>query len=96
MDGGLGAGSCCIHRCCPCNCLPRLSEPWSSWAACCACCAFGPQFVQAVMARWPNAVLQFEDFSMEHALLLLERYRRHHLVFNDDIQVHWEFEIGRV
>jgi malic enzyme len=50
--------------------------------------------VQAVMARWPNAVLQFEDFSMEHALLLLERYRRHHLVFNDDIQVRWL--LGRV
>ncbi len=38
------------------------------------------------MDRWPNAVLQFEDFSNEHALVLLERYRQHHLVFNDDIQ----------
>lgn len=45
------------------------------------------QFVTAVMARWPNAVLQFEDFEMQHALTLLERYRKHHLVFNDDIQV---------
>jgi malic enzyme len=34
-----------------------------------------PQFVHAVMARWPNAVLQFEDFSMTHALTLLNRYR---------------------
>lgn len=39
------------------------------------------------MNRWPNAVLQFEDFSIDHALILLERYRHHHLVFNDDIQV---------
>lgn len=39
------------------------------------------------MSRWPKAVLQFEDFEMQHALTLLERYRKHHLVFNDDIQV---------
>ena len=39
------------------------------------------------MSRWPNAVLQFEDFNMAHAQPLLERYRDHHLVFNDDIQV---------
>ena len=51
-----------------------------------ACLLWSLQFVHAVMARWPHAVLQFEDFSMEHALLLLERYRQHHLVFNDDIQ----------
>jgi hypothetical protein len=30
------------------------------------------------MDRWPNAVLQFEDFSNDHALPLLERYRQHH------------------
>lgn len=44
------------------------------------------QFVSAVMTRWPNAVLQFEDFSTNHALRLLERYRNHYMVFNDDIQ----------
>jgi malate dehydrogenase (decarboxylating) len=44
------------------------------------------EFVSAVMGRWPNAVLQFEDFSIEHAELLLERYRHCHCVFNDDIQ----------
>jgi malic enzyme len=38
--------------------------------------------VRAVTSRWPKAVLQFEDFSIEHALPLLERYRSHHLVFN--------------
>jgi malate dehydrogenase (decarboxylating) len=34
------------------------------------------QFVRAVLGRWPNAVLQFEDFQMQHALTLLERYRQ--------------------
>ncbi len=51
------------------------------------CTCPGTQFVKAVMGRWPNAVLQFEDFNMAHAQPLLERYRDHHLVFNDDIQV---------
>lgn len=45
------------------------------------------QVVTALMARWPNAVLQFEDFSSDNASRLLARYRQHHLVFNDDIQV---------
>ena len=44
------------------------------------------EFVAAVMGRWPNAVLQFEDFSIDHAQILLERYRHAHCVFNDDIQ----------
>ena len=44
------------------------------------------EFVRAVYARWPRAVLQFEDFSTDHALPLLERYAPFHLVFNDDIQ----------
>ena len=43
--------------------------------------------MDAVLGRWPDAVLQFEDFNMEHAQPLLERYRHSHLVFNDDIQV---------
>ncbi|KAI8470594.1 MAG: NAD malic enzyme [Monoraphidium minutum] len=44
------------------------------------------EFVRAVTRRWPNSVLQFEDFNIVHALPLLRRYRNHHLVFNDDIQ----------
>ena len=44
------------------------------------------EFVAAVMGRWPNAVLQFEDFSIDHVEILLERYRHSHCVFNDDIQ----------
>ena len=42
--------------------------------------------MKALMGRYPNAVLQFEDFNMEHATPLLDRYRDHHLCFNDDIQ----------
>eukprot|EP01026_Neomeris_dumetosa_P004900 TRINITY_DN11336_c0_g2_i1.p1 TRINITY_DN11336_c0_g2~~TRINITY_DN11336_c0_g2_i1.p1 ORF type:complete len:440 (-),score=63.73 TRINITY_DN11336_c0_g2_i1:283-1602(-) len=44
------------------------------------------EFVTAMMSRWPHAILQFEDFSFNFAKPLLERYRHHHLVFNDDIQ----------
>lgn len=44
------------------------------------------EFLHAVMARYPNAVVQFEDFQTSHAHTLLERYRHKHLVFNDDIQ----------
>jgi malate dehydrogenase (decarboxylating) len=45
------------------------------------------EFVTAITQRYPKAVLQFEDFSIDKALPLLERYRYDHLVFNDDIQV---------
>lgn len=44
------------------------------------------EFVEAVMSRWPKAVLQFEDFQLSHAHPLLQRYKDQHLVFNDDIQ----------
>lgn len=44
------------------------------------------EFVRAVSSRWPRAILQFEDFSTDHALPLLQRYSSNHLVFNDDIQ----------
>ncbi|QDZ23548.1 NAD-dependent malic oxidoreductase [Chloropicon primus] len=44
------------------------------------------EFMRAVLARYPNVLIQFEDFSTNHAQALLDRYREHHLVFNDDIQ----------
>ncbi|KAI8465581.1 MAG: NAD malic enzyme [Monoraphidium minutum] len=44
------------------------------------------EFVRAVTSRWPRVILQFEDFSTDHALALLHRYQGSHLVFNDDIQ----------
>jgi len=42
--------------------------------------------LNAVRERYPNAFVQFEDFSSNHAKMLLDRYRHKELVFNDDIQ----------
>ena len=47
---------------------------------------FFDQFVAAVKARWPNAVIQWEDLSKEAAFMVLERYRDELPSFNDDIQ----------
>jgi malate dehydrogenase (oxaloacetate-decarboxylating)(NADP+) len=44
------------------------------------------EFMQAVRHRWPNVLVQFEDFSSDKAQLLLNHYRDGHLCFNDDIQ----------
>ena len=43
-------------------------------------------FIQAVKRRWPNVLLQFEDFAQANATPLLERYRDRLCCFNDDIQ----------
>lgn len=47
---------------------------------------FVDQFIEAVKVRWPNALLQFEDFAQHHATPLLEKYRYSLCCFNDDIQ----------
>lgn len=47
---------------------------------------FLDSFVQAVKRRWPNVLLQFEDFSQRNASPLLNRYRDQICCFNDDIQ----------
>ncbi len=47
---------------------------------------FVDEFIQAVKVRWPNVLLQFEDFSQSHATPLLQRYRDQLCCFNDDIQ----------
>ena len=43
-------------------------------------------FIQAVKRRWPEALLQFEDFAQNNATPLLTRYRDELCCFNDDIQ----------
>ena len=44
------------------------------------------EFVQAATARWPNVLIQWEDFTNDKAFPLLNRYRDEVLCFNDDIQ----------
>ena len=43
-------------------------------------------FIQAVKRRWPNVMLQFEDFAQPNAMPLLEKYKDEICCFNDDIQ----------
>ncbi|KAK1394122.1 Malic enzyme [Heracleum sosnowskyi] len=44
------------------------------------------EFMEAVHARWPKAIVQFEDFQMKWAFETLHRYRNKFCMFNDDIQ----------
>lgn len=44
------------------------------------------EFMEAVHARWPKAVVQFEDFQMKWAFETLQRYRNRFCMFNDDVQ----------
>ncbi len=48
--------------------------------------AFLEEFIAAVKRRWPNVLLQFEDFAQANAVPLLERYRDQLCCFNDDVQ----------
>ncbi|MCE8022595.1 MULTISPECIES: NAD-dependent malic enzyme [Halomonadaceae] len=47
---------------------------------------FLEDFIAAVKRRWPNVLLQFEDFAQANAVPLLERYRDQLCCFNDDVQ----------
>ena len=44
------------------------------------------EFVTEVQSRYPDALIQFEDFLTPNAYALLEKYRDRVLCFNDDIQ----------
>jgi malic enzyme len=44
------------------------------------------EFMDAMTHRYPNALIQFEDFQTPHALPLLNKYRDNYRMFNDDIQ----------
>lgn len=47
---------------------------------------FVDEFVQTIQELYPRCCIQFEDFSMNHATPLLEKYRDKVCCFNDDIQ----------
>mmetsp|Transcript_37196 Transcript_37196/g.48084 ORF Transcript_37196/g.48084 Transcript_37196/m.48084 type:complete len:409 (+) Transcript_37196:78-1304(+) len=44
------------------------------------------EFMHAVFTRWPDVVVQFEDFETSKAVPLLAKYRNKYRCFNDDIQ----------
>ena len=47
---------------------------------------FVDHFLQSVRRRWPNALIQFEDFAQANATPLLKKYQDKLCCFNDDIQ----------
>ena len=47
---------------------------------------FVDMFIHAVQRRWPEVMLQFEDFAQPNAMPILQRYRDKVCCFNDDIQ----------
>nr|AIR93777.1 NAD-malic enzyme alpha subunit [Kalanchoe fedtschenkoi] len=44
------------------------------------------EFMEAVFTRWPNVIVQFEDFQSKWASKLLQRYRNTYRMFNHDVQ----------
>lgn len=44
------------------------------------------EFCSAVADRWPNCLIQFEDFQTDAAFAILKRMQSRCLCFNDDIQ----------
>ncbi|CAI5929077.1 unnamed protein product [Closterium sp. NIES-64] len=44
------------------------------------------EFMEAVFSRWPNVIVQFEDFEMRWANTLMDRYKSQYRIFNDDIE----------
>ncbi|KAL3687953.1 hypothetical protein R1sor_014262 [Riccia sorocarpa] len=44
------------------------------------------EFMEAAFTRYPDVIVQFEDFQSKWAFKLLQRYRNQYRMFNDDIQ----------
>jgi len=47
---------------------------------------FVDMFIDAAQKRWPEVMIQFEDFAQPNAMPLLNKYRSRVCCFNDDIQ----------
>jgi malate dehydrogenase (oxaloacetate-decarboxylating) len=47
---------------------------------------FIDDFVKAIKKRFPNILLQWEDFALQNATRLLDTYRNQLCTFNDDVQ----------
>ena len=47
---------------------------------------FLDKFVEGIKRHFPQAILQWEDFSRDRAFEVLRRYREQHPSFNDDVQ----------
>lgn len=57
---------------------PRLGgQPYRDFVA---------KVVTSIHKRWPDALIQFEDFGIENAFVLLQEWKDKLLSFNDDIQ----------
>ncbi|KAF9071618.1 malic enzyme [Rhodocollybia butyracea] len=48
--------------------------------------AFMDEFMHEMSIAFPKLLIQFEDFSTDHAFMWLEKYRNKYPLFNDDIQ----------
>lgn len=44
------------------------------------------EFCYAIRDKWPNCLIQFEDFKTDRAFAILDELREECLCFNDDIQ----------
>jgi len=47
---------------------------------------FIDKFVEGIISKFPNVLIQWEDFSRQNAFTILDKYRYKVLSFNDDIQ----------